>query len=84
MSDLIGSWILRSASVFNLLSYHMLCSLWKTPWSACERRGRKTNDSVVLDFANLSFDYQLRVSLVLSLLPPVPPPTPLHHFEANR
>lgn len=31
------SWMLRSASAFNLLRYHMSCSLWKTSLSTLEK-----------------------------------------------
>jgi len=50
MSGLIeDSWILVSASAFNLLSYHMLHSFWKTsPYAPESMSEKKANNVLVL------------------------------------
>lgn len=41
------SWILRSASAFILLRYHMSCSLWKTPLYTLEKMKFKKANHII-------------------------------------
>lgn len=65
LSGLIeNSWILVSATIFNLLQYQTSHSLWKTPLYTCERKKMEQANNVLV--YECSFDLSNMLSLGVS------------------